>query len=249
MRRLCTAWMIVASLAACREEPEAPSRAATPEPRHAAALEAAHAAVRARLRAASELRQRGVQVFPQAMKPGVAVCGRAALPGAAEAFLPYVAVVTFEGDAPRVSDFAIAASGPEATRVFLLLSERCFEGGGPPSLRAVAGALPPLPDWNSWDAESGATTLPAAASGPTMLPAASGPTAPPSLVALRRIVTTSRSGANIRSAPRDGEVLRVAPRSTPLEVYGEAPGGWLQVGTDGVAWGWMHNSLLDAAPR
>jgi hypothetical protein len=34
-----------------------------------------------------------------------------------------------------------------------------------------------------------------------------------------------------------------------LQVFGEAPGGWYQVGQDGTAWGWLHASVLDGPAR
>jgi uncharacterized protein YraI len=54
---------------------------------------------------------------------------------------------------------------------------------------------------------------------------------------------TVRSPVNLRTAPH-GAVLRVLPRGEVLQVFGQAPGGWLQVG-QGEAWGWAHSSLLD----
>jgi hypothetical protein len=50
----------------------------------------------------------------------------------------------------------------------------------------------------------------------------------------------------VRANPSGGaEVVRVVPRASALQVFGEAPGGWLQVGEAGVAWGWLHNSLIE----
>jgi hypothetical protein len=37
-------------------------------------------------------------------------------------------------------------------------------------------------------------------------------------------------------------VLRTLPRGLELQLYGRAPGGWLQVG-DAEPWGWVHSSL------
>ena len=239
MRRFVPAGLLLATLAACREEAAAPHPVAQTDGRVAAVAEAAEASLRARLRPAEELRQRGVQVFPQAMQGTFAVCGRAASARPGEAFLPYVAVVAFDGEAARVTDFAIGTTGAEAARVFIGLSERCFDGGGPPSARALAGSLPVLPAWSAADSSSGSTAMPLAASGP----------AEPRSLALRRVVTTSRHGADIRNAPGRGEVVRVAARSTTLEVFDEAPGGWLHVGLEGVAWGWLHVSVLETTQR
>ncbi|MBY0336349.1 MAG: SH3 domain-containing protein, partial [Acetobacteraceae bacterium] len=68
-------------------------------------------------------------------------------------------------------------------------------------------------------------------------------------VALGRVTTSAHTGANVRTAPRSGEVLRTAPRNTTLEVFGEAPGGWFQVGLDGTPWGWVHASVLASNAR
>jgi hypothetical protein len=51
-----------------------------------------------------------------------------------------------------------------------------------------------------------------------------------------------RQNGNIRSAPQ-GETLRVEPQGKELRVFGEAPGGWLQIG-DTEANGWVHSSLV-----
>ena len=34
-----------------------------------------------------------------------------------------------------------------------------------------------------------------------------------------------------------------------LEVYDEAPGGWMKVGLDGEPWGWVHASVLESGAR
>jgi hypothetical protein len=56
-----------------------------------------------------------------------------------------------------------------------------------------------------------------------------------------------RSNANLRAAPVGGsEVLGVVPQGSALQVFGRAPGGWVQVG-DGARQGWVHSSLLTGA--
>lgn len=64
--------------------------------------------------------------------------------------------------------------------------------------------------------------------------------------AVREVVTTGRSGSNLRSAPSmSGAVLWTAPRGTRLRVAGEE-GSWLQVATpDGDRAGWMHRSVVE----
>ncbi|CAH2600764.1 protein of unknown function [Rhodovastum atsumiense] len=53
-----------------------------------------------------------------------------------------------------------------------------------------------------------------------------------------------RQPGNLRAGPSGGgEVIRVVPRDTTLRVFGEAPGGWYQVG-DAAPWGWIHSSMV-----
>jgi hypothetical protein len=51
-----------------------------------------------------------------------------------------------------------------------------------------------------------------------------------------------RQNGNIRIAPQ-GETIRVEPQGKELQVFGEAPGGWLQIG-DTKPNGWVHSSLV-----
>jgi hypothetical protein len=51
-----------------------------------------------------------------------------------------------------------------------------------------------------------------------------------------------RQPGNIRIAPQSA-ILRVEPRGKELRVFGEAPGGWLQIG-DTEADGWVHSSMV-----
>ena len=215
--------LLLTALAACGEG-EASSRAAA-DPRPEAARVAADAALRGRMRSA-ELR--GVQVFGQALPDSLVVCGRAR-GSSNEAYAPYVAVIGFDGQAARVASFQIGSTGPEASRVFVEMVDRCFEGGGPATSRAVARAVPPLP-------ANPVTEVPVANAEPTPAP-----------VAASRIVT-ARTGANIRSAPRGGEVVRSLPTGGRMDVIGEAPGGWYQVGQNGSAIGWVHNSVVEVSP-
>lgn len=212
---------LIGPLAACGEG-EASSRAGDPRPE--AARVAGESALRARLRGA-ELR--GVQVFGQALADSMVVCGRAR-GGATEAFAPYVAVIGFEGTAARVASFQLGASGPEASRVFVEMVDRCFEGGGPATARVVARAMPPLPT--------------NAQPEPASVQAEATPALPP---ATR--MATARTGANIRNAVRGGEVVRSLPAGGSLEVIAEAPGGWFQVGERGTTVGWVHGSVVEVS--
>lgn len=233
--------LMLAALAGCGEG-DANSRMATPEPRQEAAREAALAALRHRLRPQGAIEQRGVQVFAQALPDMVAVCGRARLPGSVQApYLPYVAVVEFSGQATAVVRFHLGASGAEASRVFLDMVDRCFDGGGPPSARPMARNLPPLPELAGI-----APAEPQAASATsTAAPGASAAQPGLQVAASGSVTTSSRMGANIRSSTRGGEVVRTVPPGTSLQVFAEAPGGWFQVGEAGVALGWIHASVLE----
>lgn len=219
-------------LVACNEGPPAP-RADGGSPQAMIARAAAENALRARIRLPVPPQQRGVQVFAQALPNSFAVCGRSRTTSAAGgAFVPYVAVVTFEGGAARVADFTFGDSGAEASRVFVQMVDRCFEGGGPASARMTARAFPPLP-------VAGVAEVAAAPEEAVSVVAAP--------ASARTVMTSARSGANIRSSAGGGEVVRTVARSSTLEVLREAPGGWLQVAQSGQPVGWIHNSLIEGA--
>jgi hypothetical protein len=185
---------------------------------------------------------RGVQVFPQAIPNTFAVCGRASATGTMNGPLyPWVAQVSFETGSAQVTSFVLGSTSPEATRVFAELVDRCFEGGGPLNSRMAARPLPPLPT----PVAPNVPPASASASQPAEV-SAGGATSPSSS---RTVVTSARSGANLRASPQGGAVLRVVPRSSTLQVIGEAPGGWYQVGQNGTAWGWVHASVLDGPAR
>lgn len=245
------------ALAACREEKrDSAGPAPPPASRQQSARDAAAASLRDRLNG-RETQLRGVQVFTQALAETVAVCGRSSA-GAGDPYIPYVAVVAFEGEAARVTGFTLGATGPEATRVFLELVDRCFDGGGPVTNRPMARSYPPLPaipGAGPGEVAAAVPPMPAPApAAPQPAPAGvqilAGPSAPAALPASRQTVTTwARTGANLRNGPIGGEVIGVVPASTTLEVVGEAPGGWYQVAQGGVAIGWLHASVLEAPLR
>ena len=229
--RHAAACLLLVALTACGEgdagadaRPPAASPGRPTETRQQVARAAALAALRHRLRARGDIEERGVQVFTQAMADVLAVCGRARMPGAAQApYWPYVAVVELAGEAGAVVSLHLGASGAEASRVFLDMVDRCFDGGGPANARPMMRSLPPLPE--------------SAAAPDSASPAA--------LAAPANIITASRMGANIRSSPRGGSVVRVIAPGSSLQVLAEAPGGWFQVGEAGVALGWVHASVLE----
>lgn len=211
-------------------------QATADDPRVSLAVNAAGAALRARLALPGDVMQRGVQVFSQALPDSYAVCGRVVEAGTlGGAVVPYVAMIAFDGAVARVTDFVLGMTGAEATRTFVEMVDRCFEGGGPPNARLLARPLPPLPHSTTRVDDYVPPSI------PNIAAVGRG--------SIRTVITTSSHGANIRRSPQATEILRVAPRATRLEVYDEAPGGWLQVGQGAVVWGWVHNSVLDPMSR
>ena len=248
--------------AAPPDAPGAASFAGAPQGRPGAALQAAEERLRARLRAEGALTLRAVQAYRQALPDTLAICGQVNPSGRGdEPFLPWVALVTFAGTTPTRTDLYLAASTQEATRVYFEMVDRCFDGGGPASARQGIRPLPPAPDGLPRSAPSATPrSLPptpppqAAATAAVMVPAPAPAPAPPSGMAPAQapyasqglVTTTPRHPVNVRANPSGGaEVVRVVPRASALQVFGEAPGGWLQVGEAGVAWGWLHNSLIE----
>ena len=224
-------------LTGCDEPQASPARApaeaapaALPD-RHAEAARAVEEQVRARFGEAPGLRLRAVQVYRQALADTVAVCGQASRSSSStDPFIPYVAVVALGDSGPGRVELHLAASTPEATRVYFELVDRCFEGGGPLARRARVAALPPAPRElpRSIEAEPVAAVTPG----------------PPPPMAYATVTTTSRHGVNIRAQP-DGtsEVLFVMPRNSTVQVFAEAVGGWLQIGGSEPV-GWLHSSML-----
>ncbi len=247
-------------LTACDEGPNPPQRqgqAASADPRAEAALRAAEERLRARLRVDGPMMLRAVQVHRQAVTETLAVCGQINTSGRSdEPFIPYVAVVSFEeGQAPR-ADLHLAASNAEAARVYLEMVDRCWDGGGPPNARATVRPLPPIPNELPREVpapnvtDNGTFARPAPQAAPAM-PTVSPQIALPPVPAdgglnPGAVMTTSRHPVNIRATPGGGGVvMKVAPRGSLLQVHGEAPGGWLQVGSEGEVWGWLHSSMLE----
>lgn len=204
-------------LPACRDSEASPPQ----PPRQQLAIQATSEALNARLRPAE---QRGVQSFAQAIEGHVAVCGRMRQD---QALVPFVSIVSFEHAEPRMLQLAAGVNGAEASRVYVMLVERCFEGGGPANPRIAARAMPPLP-----------AAQPAVAAPP---PAAE---AEPVRPAAETVQIIARSGANVRAQPRGGEVVRTVPASSRHEVISRQA-DWVQIGSGGTAWGWVHASLIE----
>jgi len=246
MRQFLPLVLALTALAACGEATSSPNSGAA-APQVKAAREAAEVALRGRLRQDGAPQQRGIQVFAQALPAEFAVCGRSRIAGlGSEPFIPYVAVVRFEAGAAQVSQFALGATSMEASRVFVLMVDRCFDGGGPASARATARAFPPMPRDGVPEVLSGQATTAQGAATTERVPELSPEPSPEPIIT---VVTTQRSGANIRNSARGGDVVRTVPPATRLEVIGSPAGDWVNVGADGTAWGWIHSSMLDAPAR
>src|SRR4051794_35475265 len=158
-------------LTACDDPPKEKPRA---DPGLATARQAAEEQVRARLRMVGDMQLRAVQAWRQQLPGTVAVCGQVNPTGeASDPFIPWVAVVAMkEGRAER-TDLVIGMSNAEASRVFVEMLDRCSEGGGPPTGRPQARALPPLP------LDVALTPQPAAPPAPTPAPVPGIPSPPP----------------------------------------------------------------------
>ncbi|RVT96981.1 SH3 domain-containing protein [Rhodovarius crocodyli] len=234
--RAILALPVLLACVACNEQGTA-SRTPQPSGRDEAAKSLADASLQQRLRSQGT-QQRGVQVFQQALPGMVAVCGRSTMTsGTGAPYVPYVAVVSFEGEAPRVTTLSLGETGPEASRVFMEMTDRCFEGGGPANARAMARSYPPLPTGAMPQREPEQQAEPAAETQ-AEAPRANG-----------TVTISSRSGANLRTAARGGDVIRTLPASSTYDLITEAPGGWVQVGERGAPIGWVHNSVLEARAR
>jgi hypothetical protein len=253
--RAAIAACAVALLAGCDDPAPRDSRAQAPgsmaEGRPAAAMQATEERLRARLRREGPLTLRAVQGYRQAMAEVFVICGQVNPGGGGnEPYIPFVASVTFEAERVAQVEFHLAATSPEATRVYYEMVDRCFDGGGPPNARATVRPLPPAPSVQPGAAYTPPADPPPMPAATTAVPVILEPSAqrlPPAPEGGGIALGTAsvRSPANIRAHPSGGgEVLRVAPRGATLQVFAEAPGGWLQVG-DGEPWGWVHGSLLD----
>lgn len=219
--------------------------------------------LRGRLRLEGELRLRAVQAYRQATPDTLALCGQVN-PGARNdtPFIPFVAAISFEGERATRVEFVLGATSAEATRVYYEMLDRCFDGGGAPR-RGGVGALPPAPEEIPAPAlpeprvseprlPEPRLAAPAVTFGvpqdPAALPsAATQATGAAAIATMRPAAGTAvtRGPANLRDQPSGGgNVIRVIPRGATLQVFAEAPGGWLQLG-EGEPWGWVHSSLLE----
>jgi hypothetical protein len=233
------------------------------------ATQAAEASIRSAAKTSDGVTFRGVQVYRQAIAGQFAVCGQAnVFGGTSETFVLFVALATIASDRPGSAPHflvtqQVAETPADATRVYVATIARCFDKGGPePSLRGDTTPVPPLPEGPdrayqpepSPPVRTAAPARPPAPIPPPPPQAASAPApagdAMPSrpagqelpLPAMEGTVTMLQNG-NLHATPQ-GEVVRVVPKGTTLSIFGEAPGGWYEVG-DTSPWGWVHSSLVE----
>ena len=242
--------MAVALLfAACDKErcEPAPQTARSPD-QSADVRKAAENTVRFSASNPDSVRFRGVQIWPQAVKNQFAVCGQANLFGtsstSSNTYVLFVVVVTQNdlGDDPTrtfKTEARVGSTVTEATKVYVDTLVHCYESGGPQNImRGTVAPVPPMPSDMKTVLSGPTPAAPAPAAQPQ--PTATAQSAPRSTPASGTVVM--RQSGNIRIAPQ-GETVRVEPQGKELRVFGEAPGGWLQIG-DTEANGWVHNSLV-----
>ncbi|WP_431283568.1 SH3 domain-containing protein [Humitalea sp. 24SJ18S-53] len=207
----------------------------------------AETALRVQVRGPSAIEFRGVQAYRQTIAHTVAICGQLNVRGPGQAFVPFVAVVTYPEEAANTANPAgvridpmVAMTSSEATRVYVEGLSRCLDNGGPSATRR--GAPPPLPPI---PADLPHATRPApspVAEAAAVLQPVGGFQPGPGEQAV-----ILRQAGNVRMHPSGGgEVLRVIPRGNTVRVFSTAPGGWLQVG-ETQPFGWLHSSLVSAA--
>lgn len=223
----------VAGLAGCKEEKQAaPSTASGAVQR---ARDAAQQNIQAASASPAKVKFRGIQVYSQAAPQKFAVCGQVSpFPDDSNIFVPFVSVVTAQprGDTTEYQfEQRIGTTTSEAGRVYGALVTFCYEEGGPPPspVRGVA-PTPPLPDTIPDALTRGTATKPVPATSGTKPMEATG-------------TVTMRQNGNLRADPH-GAPLRVAAQGSSFKVFGQAPGGWFQVG-DTAPIGWVHESMLD----
>ncbi len=237
-------------VAACdKEQCEPASQMARSADQSADLRKAAENSVRVLASDPAAVRFRGVQVWPQAVKNHFAVCGQANVFGpSSNTYVLFVAVVTrddLSNDPARAvtAEARVGSTVTEATKVYVDTLARCYESGGPRDiLRGTA--VPPMPnDMKTVLADpvpaAPGTAIPSV-SAAKQQPLATAPALPPSSPASGTVVM--RQNGNIRITPQ-GETIRIEHQGKELRVFGEAPGGWIQIG-DTEASGWVHSSLV-----
>ena len=234
--RLILVAVLTVALSACKEEKKANSATPALDPALQRVRDSAEQNIQAKAAAPAGIHFRGVQVYQQAAADHYAVCGQVnPFADDANIYVPFVSVVTGQKHGERTEyqfDQRIGTTTAEASRVYAAIVAYCYENGGPsPSPIRSAAATPPLPD---------SVPEPPSRSSPAV-PAAQPPTAATATEASGTV--TMRQNGNLRTDPHGGSI-RVVPQGTSLHVFGQAPGGWFQVG-DTAPFGWVHESMLD----
>jgi hypothetical protein len=239
-------------VAGCDKDGCAPaSQAAVTPDQLADVRKAAENGVRVSASNPDSVQFRGAQVWPQAIKNQFAVCGQTNVYGpSSSTFVLFVAVITrdeFGQDPGRRfnAEVRVGSTVTEATKVYIDTLARCFPGGGPQNQRRETMApVPPLPDdMKAVLASTAAAVVPSAAAGVTsQQPQSTAIVQPVSAGSPASGTVIMRQAGNIRTSPQGG-TIRVEPAGKELRVFGEAPGGWLQIG-DTEANGWVHSSLV-----
>ena len=233
--RLILAAALLAGLSACKEQKTASGPGGL-DPALQRARDAAEQNIQTKAAAPAGIRFRGVQVYKQAAADRYAVCGQVnAFADDANIFVPFVSVVTGQTHGDQMEyqfDQRVGTSTEEAGRVYAALVTYCYEDGGPsPSPMRTAAPTPPLPSAVADPADHAARATPASPAAPSSAPTEASGT------------VTMRQNGNLRTDPH-GASVRVIPQGTALHVFGQAPGGWYQVG-DAAPFGWVHESMLD----
>lgn len=247
----CAGILAVAALVSgCDKDDCAPDgKVATTADQLADIRKAAENSIRLSASHPDSVRFRGIQVWPQASGNRFVVCGQTNVFGStSNTFVLFVAAVTHDGSGQDPArrfqvETRVGSTVSEATKVYVETLARCHEGGGAaPFRRESAAAVPPMPDDVRTILQPPSAVAPPAPSPTVHVPSAA--TRPPTAATSPMSGTVvMRQNANIRIAPQ-GDVIRVEPQGKEMRIFGEAPGGWLQIG-DSEANGWVHGSLVE----
>jgi len=219
--------------------------AVTPLPAESRAEAARHAALLAavaRLGPAEAEALHDIRIHRFGPADQLAVCGRVRSGSASDPDLSFVARVLLPPELPNEADrrarsapiMVILEEGPGIPRIHGSPMRRayCREAPAMPPVAAPRGPAP-----SGLVTASLATAAATGAEAGTAAAEGGGP-------ALAEAVV--RSGANMRDGPSGrATILRVAQRGESFQVFDQAPGGWIEVGADGQAFGWIHSSLLE----
>ena len=234
--------LAVCGLAGCKDE----KKTAGPAPAAASTMQrvvdAAEQSIQSSAGAPAKVRFRGVQGWTQAAPQHVAICGQVS-PFADDSniFVPFVSVVTLQQNGTLTQyqfDQMIGTTTSEASRVYSAIVNYCYESGGPAQTGfRTAAPTPPLPDSIRNPDAPAAPLVPSATPG---RPGAATPITRAPIEASGTVIV--RQSSNVHSDPK-GPSIRTVQQGASLHIFGQAPGGWYQVG-DTAPFGWVHESML-----